>query len=226
MTSCCNSFLVCNSNASPSSDTSYKRNHHPNGCNKTAKRSATPKKKGTPCLTSPLFWPNIYTVVVPYLLRQKSVRKQAISPKGCHQSSGSRCQTSYRSDQSTGSRVQDLPYRGKSNMAENVFSVALLPFFGQFSHGKLLETQIAIQFWRQESQQRIRNCINITMCCNLILSEVLTLNPFLHYSSLIPNTTSDLRFINCCSSWEVMLTRWAPCMRHSLSAASQLFLWG
>lgn len=69
------------------------------------------------------------------------MRKQPISPKGCHQSSGSRCQTSYRSDQSTGSRVQDLPYRGKSNTAQNVFSVALLPFFGQFSHAKLLENR-------------------------------------------------------------------------------------
>lgn len=144
LTSCCSSFFVCNSNTSPTSDTSYKRNHRPNGCNKTAKRSATPKKKGSPCLTSPLFSPNIYTVVVPYLLRRKSVRKQPISPKGCHQSSGSRCQTSYRSDQSTGSRVQDLPYRGKSNTAKNVFSVALLPFFGQFSHRKLLENRDSI----------------------------------------------------------------------------------
>lgn len=140
LTSCCNPFFVYNSKASPTSDTSEQK-RHPNGCNNTAKRSATPKKKGSACLISSLFSLNIYTVFVPYLLRQKCVRKQPISPKGCHQSSGSRCQTSYHSDQSTGSRVQDLPYREKSNTAENVFSVPLLPFFGQFSRGKLSENR-------------------------------------------------------------------------------------
>lgn len=36
----------------------------------------------------------------------------------------------------------------------------------------------------------------------------------------------NLRLTNFCSSWEKMLLRWAPCMRHSLSAASQFLLWG
>lgn len=128
------SYFACNSNQSPRSDLQQKQG----GCSSTANRSAIPKKKGSPCLTS-LFLPNIYTVILPYLLRLMRVRKQPISPEGCRQSSGSRCQTSYRSDRSTGSLVQDLPYRGKPNTAENVFSVALLPFFGQFSLGKLLE---------------------------------------------------------------------------------------
>lgn len=163
------------------------------------------KKKGSPCLTS-LFSPNIYTVVLPYLLRQKFVRKQPISPKGCRQSSGSRCQTSYHSDRSTGSLVQDLPYRGKSNTLGMFLLLHWCPFLDSSVMGRFWKTEIAIKFCRQESRRRICNCINITLYCNLAASDGSTQTAFPH-SWMIPNVVPDLRFMNCCSSWEVMLTR-------------------
>lgn len=118
-------------------------------------------------------------------------------------------------------------HTGESQTQQRMlFLLRYCPFLDSSVTETCWKTEITIQFWRQESQQRICMCIKITLYFNLTVSEGLALNQILHYSLLIPNIVSDLRFINCCSSWEVMLTRWAPCMRHSLSAASQLFLWG
>lgn len=64
--------------------------------------------------------PNICDSSCPMFVKTKIPRKSAILPQGCHQSSGSHCQTSYHLDQSTGSPVQGLSHGAREGETEQM----------------------------------------------------------------------------------------------------------
>lgn len=90
---------------------------------------------------------NIYNGIS--MVNRKNImgkKKKTALPKGCHQSSGSHCQTSYHSNRSTGSRAQDLWCKGQ--ICEFLL-FKLSRFFGEhftfyFERESLSETYAAL----------------------------------------------------------------------------------
>lgn len=148
-----------------------------------------------------------------------------ILPRGCHRSSGSRCQTSYHSGQPTGSPVLDLPFKTEKHLIKFIFCFLLIFRMRSYTKWKrkIRNHNLSLNHLPATAYICFVTFLSNNLCCFTFLMDGNNHDKAKHFST---RTIFCLRLTNCCSSWERMLVRWAPCMRHSRSAESQPFLWG
>lgn len=119
------------------------------------RKSPQPLKRTTlpRWLYLPLAFSSKYLHCLCAMLVEAKICEKATLPWCCRQSSGSHCQTSYHSGRSTGSPVQDLPYRVEWNTADYVCLSPQYVLFGTVQLRCTMKREIAIAFPMSESLQ-------------------------------------------------------------------------